>query len=107
MYYDWDEKDVNNLKRLIHTCKADVVISSDWKRTKSLEDLKLLFQIHGLDTYITDIAPYEMFSSKWEDIKSYLNNYPDIGSYVIIDDLVIFLDVDGVLNDDGEGYQTI
>ena len=52
VYYDWSEKAVYNLKKLITNCDAEIVISSDWKRTRTLEELKLLFRLHGLDEYI-------------------------------------------------------
>lgn len=85
--YDWDEKAVGYLKDLIFHSKAEIVISSDWKRTRDIEDMRLLFKIHRLDGYITDMTPFEQFSSKADDIREYLKSHPDIGSYVVIDDL--------------------
>ena len=84
--YDWDEKAVGCLKELIFHSKAEIVISSDWKRTRDIEDMRLLFKIHRLDGYITDMTPFEQFSSKADDIREYLKSHPDIGSYVVIDD---------------------
>ena len=64
VYYDWSEKAVYNLKKLITNCDAEIVISSDWKRTRTLEELKLLFRMHGLDEYITDMTSYTDSSFK-------------------------------------------
>ncbi len=87
VYYDWDAKAVENLKKLINDCDADVVISSDWKRSKSIDDLRLLFRLHGLDEYINEVTPFEIVSSKADDINEYLKLHPGIKKYVVIDDL--------------------
>lgn len=87
VYYDWHEKAVENLRILLESCDGEIVISSDWKRSKSLEQLKLLFRIYGLDTYVTDMVPYTDHTFKKEEIGEYLELHPDLGSYVVLDDL--------------------
>lgn len=87
VYYDWHEKAVQNLHSLIKQCGAEIVISSDWKRSKSIEQLKLLFRIHGLDSYITDMVPYDSHTFKKDEIGEYLAEHPKINSYVVLDDL--------------------
>ena len=86
-YYDWSEKAVYNLKKLITNCDAEIVISSDWKRTRTLEELKLLFRLHGLDEYITDMTSYTDSSFKNQEIRLYLDEHPKLRSYVVIDDV--------------------
>ena len=161
IYYDWDKKAVDFLHKLLSECDAEIVISSDWRTTKNIEDMKSLMKIHGLDVYITEMLPQTHdFSWKYEDIPVYLSEHPNLKSYIVIDDMnmekyfrgrfvycekcfgkkeyyqayrlleyglwweesyddkyigrnlgttindefekVIFLDIDGVLNDDGE-----
>ncbi len=87
VYYDWHEQAVKNLRRLLEYYDAEIVISSDWKRSKSLDQLKLLFRLHQLDEFITDMTPYTMHSFKPEEIKEYLAAHPNLKSYVVIDDL--------------------
>ena len=87
VYYDWSEKAVYNLKKLITNCDAEIVISSDWKRTRTLEELKLLFRLHGLDEYITDMTSYTDSSFKNQEIRLYLDEHPKLHSYVVIDDV--------------------
>ena len=85
--YDWDEKAIGNLRRLLDDCDAEIVISSDWKRTKTLEQLKLLFKIHNLDGYVTDVLSYTFHSFKKDEIREYLIQHPNLESYVVLDDL--------------------
>ncbi|MCI8729765.1 MAG: hypothetical protein HFH59_08385 [Lachnospiraceae bacterium] len=87
VYYDWHKKAVENLRRLLEECGAEIVISSDWKRSKSLEQLKLLFGIHGLDSYITGMVPYDFHTLKKDEIGAYLEAHPGLNSYVVLDDL--------------------
>lgn len=87
VYYDWHGKAVENLRSLLESCDAEIVISSDWKRTKSIEQMKLLFRIHGLDGYITDMVSYTDHTFKPEEIGGYLEQHPGLGSYVVLDDL--------------------
>ena len=87
VYYDWSEEAIYNLKQLIMNCDAEIVISSDWKRTRTFEELKLLFRLHGLDEYITDMTSYTSSSFKNQEIRKYLNEHPKLRSYVVIDDM--------------------
>lgn len=87
VYYDWNERAVKNLRRLLQWCDAEIVISSDWKRSKTLEQLKLLFRLHQLDEYITDVTWYAYHTFKPEEIREYLGRHPNLKSYVILDDL--------------------
>lgn len=161
VYYDWDKKAVNFLHEILHQCNAEIVLSSDWRQTKTLTDMKCLMKIHNLDEHLTEMVPEtHQWSVKYEDIPVYLAEHPKLTKYVVIDDLnmekyfrgrfvhcnrflgsreynqlyrllkygpywdnayqkrytdsylgetiedkykkVIFLDIDGVLNDDGE-----
>ena len=161
VYYDWDKTAVSNLHKLLSWCDAEIVLSSDWRQTKTLEDMKCLMKIHKLDQYLTEMVPEtRQWSWKYEDIPAYLSKHPKLSKYVVVDDMnmekyfrgrfvrcdrylgqheynqiyrlleygpwwedtlyknytsgnlgrtiedkfdkVIFLDIDGVLNDDGE-----
>ena len=45
VYYDWDKTAVSNLHKLLSWCDAEIVLSSDWRQTKTLEDMKCLMKI--------------------------------------------------------------
>lgn len=161
VYYDWNEDAVSSLRSILEDCDAEIVLSSDWRQTKTLEDMRTLMKIHNLDKYLTDMVPETYrWSWKYEDIPAYLLEHPKLTRYVVVDDMymekyfrgrfvkcdrflghhecnqiyrllkcnpwwedksyemytshdlgrmiedkyekVIFLDIDGVLNDDGE-----
>lgn len=161
VYYDWDKTAVSRLYDLLWHCDAEIVLSSDWRQTKTLEDMRTLMKIHHLDEYLTELVPEtHQWSWKYEDIPVYLSEHPKLTRYVVVDDMdmgkyfrgkfvycdrflgtneynqiyrmlkygswwedtyykmytshnlnvtiedkfdkVIFLDIDGVLNDDGE-----
>ena len=52
---------------------------------RSLETLRLLFSLHGLDRYLVDVTVDT--GDKAEEIQMYLWGYPEIKRYVVIDDL--------------------
>ena len=96
VYYDWHEAAVKNLHDLLWRCDAEIVISSDWKRSKTIEQLKLLLRIHKLDRYVTDMVSYTDHTFKPDEIRNYLREHPELRSYVILDDLdmeKIFVDI--------------
>ncbi len=87
VYYDWDKTAVEHLHDFLWHNDAEIVISSDWKRFRTIDELRLLFRLHNLDEYITDIVPYRTGTSKPEEIGEYLRQHPKLVSYVVIDDL--------------------
>lgn len=87
VYYDWDKASVNELKQLLDETGAEIVLSSDWRFSKNLDQMKLLFKIHGLDGYLKELVPRtEELSDKPDDISAYLSNHPDLFYYCVIDD---------------------
>ena len=86
VYYDWNLEAVANLEKLITVCKAEIVVSSDWRRSNDLEQLKLLFQIHGLGVFVSDATP-TLGVSRDKEISAYLSEHSDIENFVIIDDI--------------------
>ena len=87
VYYDWDEKAVNNLKEILKATGAELVISSGWQFDKLLEDFKCLLIFRKLDAYVTDITQKELYTylAKNEDIQNYLSEHNDILTYIVID----------------------
>lgn len=86
VYYDWSDVAVRNLKRLLDSCEAEIVLSSNWKDYRTMEDMRRLFHIHGLDKYITDMTPIRRLVPKREEIMEYLEEHPKLQYYVVIDD---------------------
>ncbi|MEM7495666.1 MAG: HAD domain-containing protein [Myxococcota bacterium] len=91
--YDWNKQAVERLRCLCEQTQAQIVISSAWRETKSLEQLQLLFRLHGLDSYVIDKTvdderPYTKteYTRRDAQIKLYLDQHKDIDAFVVIDD---------------------
>ena len=86
VYYDWSKNAVNFLRKLCDGTGAKIVISSSWRRSRTLPDLKKLFHIHGLDQYIVDTTPDLGAEGRGAEIEFYLCEHPEIECFVILDD---------------------
>ena len=75
VYHDWDSAAVERLRTLCKDFGAGIVISSDWRRSKSTRQLQALFRVHDLHHYMTD-ATKETGGPP----------HPEIERFVIIDD---------------------
>lgn len=91
--YDWNKQAVEHLRSLCEQTQAQIVISSAWRESKSLEQLQLLFRLHGLDSYVIDKTvdderPYTKtdYTRRDAQIKLYLDQHKDIDTFVVIDD---------------------
>ncbi len=86
VYYDWHEKAVENLRSLCEKSGAEIVISSEWRTSKTLDQLKLLFRIHTLDQFVTDVTDKLSHYARDIQIEEYLIQHPEIDLFVVIDD---------------------
>ena len=84
-YFNWDIEAIKRIKKLCVDFNAFIVISSDWRYGKSIEQLKLLFQLYGLENYVVGkTADLQLYRD--EEVKHYLKEHPEIEKFVIIDD---------------------
>ena len=89
----FDPRAVRQLKRVIDTTGADIVVESSWKYL-SLEAMQELWRVRNLPGRVMDITPsLTDNASKGEEIAAWLSEYatPDT-RYVIIDDEYVVLD---------------
>ena len=85
-YYNWDDVAIGRLKKLSYETGSEIVVHSDFCIKTSLEQLKALFLIHGMDDYVVGKVD-ETAGSKLKSIKKYLEEYKSvIENYVIFDD---------------------
>lgn len=84
----FDNNSLNNLRALCDKYNAKIVVSSSWREGKNLDQLKGLFSIHGLESYIIGYTPkLDYPHNRGEEIESWLLSYPEkIKSFVILDD---------------------
>ena len=89
----FDPRAVRQLKRVIDTTDADIVVESSWKYL-GLEAMQELWRVRNLPGRVIDITPsLTGNASKGEEIAAWLSEYatPDT-RYVIIDDEYVVLD---------------
>lgn len=88
VYYDWAPDAVQNLRKLIETHDAQIVLISDWRIGRTLEEMQLLLDIHGLGKYLIEFAPDLPNNYKRsKEIAHYLSEHPEVKKFVIIDDI--------------------
>lgn len=82
-----DPVNVTNLNKLIECVDVDIVLSSTWRLLYSLSSLNRLLQQVGfkgrvLERTIEIMAAY----NRGEEIQEWLDRYPDVTQFVILDD---------------------
>lgn len=88
VYYDWPAKNVSAIKRLCREGNAQIVISSAWRRSKTLQQLQRLFSLHELETWVIDLTPDLEGNGRTraDEIQAWLEIHPEVTNYVILDD---------------------
>ncbi len=118
VYFDWSRSAVAYLADILEKSDAKIVISSDW-RDEGEYAVKLFLSVYGLDKYyyglvdsgfayrplprqeqakkyFNSICPEgECFDSRASEIRNYLDQHPEVTSYVAIDDRRLGFPVDG------------
>ena len=75
------------LKTLIQKSNAVIVISSSWKFSHTLPQLKALFAFYALQDAIVDSTSNDYGFLKTPAIRAYLKDHPNITQYIVVDDL--------------------
>lgn len=108
VYYDWEDSAVNELRRILDTTGAKIVLSSSWKEN-GFECMRDLMHIYDLHDYLVDFTPTIEYGRHLEVIKelqlpertdirsveilSYLHDHPEVKYYVVIDDIPLGKDL--------------
>jgi hypothetical protein len=103
VYYDWDRESLQELRRILDTTGAKIVISSDWRQSKPLSCLQNFFRIYGMADYVVDYTPdfdYQttkklresdeykgIYEGRCIEILEYVKAHPEIKRWVALDDL--------------------
>lgn len=78
---------VERLRRLCEQSNAKIVLETSWKCMRSLDEMKRLFSLWRLDSYIVDMTDNEEMFFKEGAIQRYLDAHPAVENYVILDDI--------------------
>lgn len=92
--YPFNEKCVKAFNKILTSIEVDIVLSSDWKKHWTIEELDIIFKNNGVIQSPVDKTPNTPISMSWieknrmSDIESYLRQNDLIDSnWIIIDDL--------------------
>ena len=105
---NFDDKAIKLLNSILEETGAEIVVSSDWKRWASVEQMGEYYEQQGVikkpidftpnlgqcTWYIEDYKAGFPWSRQWDleqtrciEIKQYLNDHPEVTHWVSIDDL--------------------
>jgi hypothetical protein len=95
-YYDWDKDAVKEIKRILDTAGAKIVVSSSWRSGTTANYLPFLLRMHDLQKYLYGYNPiffenlpkYEGIGhARSIEILEYLKMHPHIKKWVAVDDM--------------------
>jgi hypothetical protein len=100
---NFNEKAIKVLNEILEETGAEIVVSSDWKRWATVEELGEYYESKGIIKKPIALTPnlgqctwYDNWAWSWEwdlemtrviEIKQYLHDHPEITHWVSIDDL--------------------
>lgn len=89
--YQFHPDAVKNLKEIMDSTKAQVVVTSTWRRGKSLVELQKMFKENGIEQGIVGQTPIIEFGTRGQEIHQYLeearlDSSLTVDRFVIIDD---------------------
>jgi hypothetical protein len=89
---DIDPEAVALLDALCARAGADVVISSTWRRTFSLDELRGMLERRGFRGAVVGVTP-SLYRSpegarleRGDEIQAWLDEHPEVGAFAILDD---------------------
>lgn len=65
---------------------AQIVVSSSWRITHSLDELNVFLTIAGLERKAIDITPRDYRGYRGAEVKAWLKEHPEVTHHVIFDD---------------------
>lgn len=77
-----------NLKHILTTSQAKIVVSSSWRGYDTAEEIaQWLFSHYGLEDFVIGVTPHLTDEIRGKEIQSYLESVPfPVESFVILDD---------------------
>ena len=100
---DFDKKSIKILNDILTETGADIVVSSDWKKFATLEELGDFYEMQGVIRRPIDLTPslgdcevpdgfpwsrdFDLDQTRTLEIQQWLKNNPQVTHWVAIDDL--------------------
>lgn len=90
----WDRAALDNVSNLVKLTGARIVVTSQWRHSHDLGDLRQLLNglgvagaCHAEQTPILPEDPESLFPNRHEEIEAWLKEHPEVTEYVVLDDL--------------------
>jgi hypothetical protein len=112
---NFDKKAIDTLNEILEETNAEIVVSSDWKRWATVEEMGEYYESQGIKKKPIDFTPFfrdlmkdgkapkigEFHYQRFEDLEQerhfeildYLKDHPEITHWVAIDDLNMGIDI--------------
>jgi hypothetical protein len=81
-----DNRKMILLRKIIEATEANIVITSTWRINYDLSFFKGLFWATGFGWNEDGVTPRTPNGHRGTEIEKWLENYPDVKTYIIIDD---------------------
>lgn len=82
-----DPRAIVQLKKIVETAKASIVLSSSWRWEKPLRDkVHKQLQAKDIDFIDTTTLQTDITMSRGKEVEKYLEDHPEIENFVILDD---------------------
>lgn len=76
-YQDWDTVALGRIRELAKETNASIVLDTGWCQFNSLENMRALFALYGMDDLIVDAVDLSGFRNKDVAIREYLEQHPE------------------------------
>lgn len=100
---NFDEKAIKVLNKIIEESDCEIVVSSDWKRWATVEEMGVYYEHQGIIKKPIDFTPslsevnvptdfiwranYDLEQTRSLEIKGWLEKHPEVTHWVAVDDL--------------------
>lgn len=84
--YTWCPSSLYNLYRIIEETGTKVVISSTWRRGKSLEHMKSWFKVDFLKDAVIGKTPIINEKQRGDEIAYWLSEHKEVTNFAVVDD---------------------
>jgi len=85
-YLDLDPVCMTPLQRIVNTTRASIVISSSWRAGRELQEFQTSLERFGLGRSVIGMTPLTNGMSRGREIQLWLQQHPEVDSFVILDD---------------------
>jgi hypothetical protein len=85
---DFDTEAIKVLNEILKETDAEIIISSDWKKHGTLEEIQEMYKARGvIKLPIAVTESFQLESARVTEIQNFLVSHPEITKWVAVDDM--------------------